>query len=110
MSADKPIFWEGSAYRDLLGFCAKVRRMAGFQLGKLRAGQEPDDWKPLEEIGQGVEEIRLRDASGIYRLIYIARFDEAIYVLHCFQKKTQKTRQRDKMIAQARYRAIAARS
>ena len=54
-----------------------------------------------------VQEIRIRDAAGTYRVMYVARFEEAIYVLHCFQKKTQVTGKRDKAIAAARYRAVA---
>jgi phage-related protein len=60
----------------------------------------------MKSIGQGVNEIRLRDASGAYRVIYIAKFAEAVYVLHCFEKKTQKTSRTDLELAKARYRAL----
>ena len=83
-----------------------ARKEAGFQLGKVQAGVEPADWKPFEEVGAGTREIRIKDASGIYRVTYIAKFGEAIYVLHCFQKKTQVTSKQDKAIAGARYRAV----
>jgi phage-related protein len=59
-----------------------------------------------DDLGAGTREIRIRDASGIYRVMYVARFEEAIYVLHCFRKKTQTTRKRDKAIAAVRYRAV----
>jgi phage-related protein len=62
---------------------------AGFQLSKVQAGLEPTDWKPFDDVGAGTKEIRVKDASGIYRVMYIAKFEEAIYVLPCFQKKTQ---------------------
>ena len=75
-------------------------------MGKVQAGVEPADWKPFEEVGAGTREIRIKDASGIYRVTYIAKFGEAIYVLHCFQKKTQVTSKQDKAIAGARYRAV----
>ena len=75
-------------------------------MGKVQAGLEPTDWKPFDEIGSGTKEIRIRDASGIYRVMYVAKFEEAIYVLHCFQKKNQATRKQDKAIALARYRAV----
>jgi len=103
---EKEIRWVGSAYEDLLGFPVDVRRQAGFQLGKVQAGLEPDDWKPFDELGPGIREIRLRDAVGAFRVLYVAKFAEGIYVLHCFQKKTQATSQKDRRIAETRYRAI----
>lgn len=106
MDDEKEIRWVGSAYNDLLTFPSEPRREAGFQLGKVQAGLDPADWKPFDEIGAGVKEIRIRDSSGIYRVIYVAKFEEAIYVLHCFQKKTQATSKKDKAIAGARYRAV----
>jgi phage-related protein len=78
----------------------------GFQLGKVQAGLEPTGWKPFDEVGAGTREIRIRDASGIYRVMYVATFEEAVYVLHCFQKKTQVTSRPDKGIAAARYRGV----
>lgn len=82
------------------------RRAAGFELGKVQAGLDPTDWKPFNDVGAGTREIRLRDASGIYRVMYVAKFEEAVYVLHCFQKKTQATSPQDKAIAETRYRAV----
>ena len=75
-------------------------------MGKVQAGLDPTDWKPFNDVGAGTREIRLRDPNGIYRVMYVAMFEEAIYVLHCFQKKTQATSQQDKATAQARYRAV----
>ncbi len=75
-------------------------------MGKIQAGLDPDDWKSMSEIGAGVREIRIKDSQGIYRVLYVAKFDEAIYVLHCFQKKSQTTSLPDKQIAQMRYRAL----
>jgi phage-related protein len=106
MDDEKQIRWVGSAYDDLLAFPRDARKEAGFQLGKVQAGLEPTDWKPFDEIGSGTKEIRIRGASGVYRVMYVAKFEEAIYVLHCFQKKTQATRKQDKAIAIARYRAV----
>lgn len=73
----------------------------------MRAGLDPDDWKPFDDVGAGTREIRIREASGIYRLLYVAKFEEAIYVLHCFTKKTQVTSERERAIAATRYRAVA---
>lgn len=103
---DKDIHWAGSAYDDLLNFPPEPRRKAGFQLSKVQAGLEPDDWKPFDEIGAGTREIRIRETGGAFRVIYVAKFEEALYVLHCFQKKTQATNLQDKRIAAARYRGI----
>ena len=75
-------------------------------MGKVQAGLEPADWKPFDEAGAGTREIRIREASGIYRVMYVVKFEEAIYVLHCFRKKTQVTSKQDKAIATARYRAV----
>src|ERR1700722_15455310 len=107
MEDEKQIRWAGSSYDDLLAFPRDFRREAGFQLGRVQAGLEPADWKPFDEVGAGTKEIRIKDASGIYRVMYIAKFAEAIYILHCFQKKTQATSKQDKAIAVARYHALA---
>ena len=107
MADEKEIRWIGSSYDDLLTFPDDARREAGFQLGKVQAGLEPADWKPFNEVGAGTKEIRIRDASGAYRVMYVAKFEEAIYVLHCFGKKTQATSRLDKTIAETRYRAVA---
>lgn len=104
---EKEIRWVGSSYADLLSFPVGARRAAGFELGKVQAGLDPTDWKPFNEVGAGTREIRLRDSSGIFRVMYVAKFEEAIYVLHCFQKKTQATNAQDKAIAAARYRAVS---
>jgi phage-related protein len=103
---DKEIRWVGSSYDDLVGFPDEPRRDAGFQLSKVQAGLEPEDWKPFDDVGTGTKEIRIRDSSGIFRVMYVAKFEEAVYVLHCFQKKTQATSKQDKDIAEARYRAV----
>lgn len=103
---NKEIRWVGSAYEDLLGFPVEARRQAGFQLGKVQAGLEPGDWKPFDEVGAGTREIRIREAGGAFRVMYVAKFEEALYILHCFQKKTPATSLQDRRIAAARYRAI----
>lgn len=104
---EKEIRWVGSSYDDLLAFPKGPRKEAGFQLGKVQAGLEPTDWKPFDEVGAGTREVRISDATGIFRVMYVAKFEEAVYVLHCFQKKTQATSKQDKDIATARYRAVA---
>ena len=93
--------------RRPFGLSRRSPPAGGFQLGKVQAGLEPEDWKPFDEVGAGTREIRIREAGGAFRVMYVAKFEEALYVLHCFQKKTQATSQQDKRIAEARYRAIA---
>lgn len=89
-----------------------ARRRAGFQLDRVQRGLDPDDWKPMPGVGLGVREIRVRDATGTYRVIYIASFAEAlyvlqpVYVLHVFQKKSQRTSRRDLGLAQLRLKEL----
>jgi phage-related protein len=97
---------QGSSYDDPCAFPNAPRRDAGFQLSKVQAGLDPDDWKSFDEVGSGTREIRIKDEMGIYRVMFVAKFEEAIYVLHCFQKKTQKTSKRDKKVAETRYKAV----
>lgn len=106
--AIRPIAWVGSAFDDLLCFPQDVRKDAGYQLHRLQAGLEAADWKPMSEVGSGVAEVRLRSRSGAYRIIYLARFEQAVYVLHCFMKKNQRTSGHDKHIAQVRFQAVLA--
>jgi phage-related protein len=106
MEEEKQIRWVGSAYHDLLAFPKDARKEAGFQLGKIQTRLDPADWKPFDDVGAGTREIRIRDASGIYRVMDVVKFEEAIYVLHCFRKKTQVTGKQDKAVAAARYRAV----
>jgi phage-related protein len=87
MEYEKELRWVGSSYEDLCAFPDEPRRQAGFQLSKIQAGLDPDDWKPFAAVGAGTREIRLKDTSGAYRVMYVTKFEEAIYVLHCFQKK-----------------------
>jgi phage-related protein len=99
----KPIRFIGDALRALKSFPDEARQDAGYQLDKVQRGVQPDDFKPMPSIGQGVEEIRVRDASGIYRVIYTARRADAVYVLHAFQKKTQTTSKQHIELARQRF-------
>ena len=101
----KPLQFIGSSLDDLRAFPAEARRAAGFELTFVQQGLMPSDWKPMKEVGPGVMELRIH-ALGEWRVIYVARFAEAIYVLHAFQKRTQKTRQSDIALARMRYREI----
>jgi phage-related protein len=102
----KPLIFRNSTYKDLLALPAEVVQDAGFQLGKVQDGREPDDWKAMPSVGQGVMELRLWQTSGTYRVIYVAKFAEAVFVLHCFQKKTEKTETREIELATQRYKEL----
>ena len=99
----KPIEFLGDSLRSLREFPDDAKRDAGYQLDRVQHGLQPDDFKPMPAIGKGVEEIRVRDDTGAYRVIYTARLADAIYVLHAFQKKTQATATRDVELARKRY-------
>jgi phage-related protein len=103
----KPLTFLGNSLKCLREFPMDVMHDAGFQLEKVQRGETPDDFKPMPSIGVGVEEIRIRDRSGIYRVIYTARFESAVFVLHAFQKKTQATARNDIELAQSRYRELS---
>jgi phage-related protein len=103
----RAIVFVATSLADLKAFPTVARQQAGYQLDRVQAGRDPDDWKPMPSIGAGVREIRIREASGAFRVIYVASFGEAIFVLHCFRKTTQKTARADLDLAARRYRTIA---
>lgn len=102
----KAIRWMGTSKHDLGAFPPDVRRKAGHQLYKVELGEEPSDWKPMVSVGPGVREIRIHDDAGAFRVLYVATRAEAIYVLHCFQKKTARTPEQDLALARRRFQAI----
>ena len=91
----KTITFLGDSLEALKSFPTEVKREAGYQLDKVQHGFEPSDWKPMSSIGNGVSEIRIKDTTGIYRVMYVAKFKSSVYVLHAFNKKTQKTSKKD---------------
>ena len=99
----KPITFLGDSLKCLREFPHDARQDAGRQLDRVQRGMQPSDFKPMPSIGKGVEEIRLWDESGTFRVIYTARLADAVYVLHAFQKKTQGTSKRDIETAKARF-------
>lgn len=102
----KPVWFIGTARMDLAGFPEPARRRAGHELYMVQAGRKPENYKPIPSVGPGTYEVRIRDESGAYRVMYVAKFDRAIYVLHAFQKKTRKTAQADIDLAARRYKLI----
>jgi phage-related protein len=103
--SDKPLAWLGTARRDIRAFPADARRRSGFQLRKVQQGLDPDNWKPMTSVGPGVREIRIRTELA-HRVFYVATFDEAVYVLHAFEKRSPKTASHDVTLARDRYRAL----
>lgn len=104
---EKPLAFVGSSREDLRSFPADARRRAGFELDQVQRGLLPTAWKPMTSIGSGVMEIRIH--TGVeHRVFYVAKFEEAVYVLHAFQKKGQKTSKRDMELGRARLSEILA--
>lgn len=99
----KQVSFLGDSLKRLRAFPDNAKHNAGYQLDKLQRGQQPDDFKPMPSIGKGVEELRIWDETGTYRVIYLARLADAVYVLHAFQKKTQATAPQDIDLAKKRY-------
>ena len=99
----RPVRFLGDSLKCLRDFPESARHDAGYQLDKVQRGGQPDDFKPLPSIGKGVEEIRVLVSSGAYRVIYFARRADAVYVLHAFHKRTQRTPKKDIEIAKRRF-------
>lgn len=105
----KPLEWRGSSYKDIKDenvFTLNARSEAGYQLNKVQSGDDPDNWKPFNDVGPGTKEIIVDVDNGWFRVMYVAKFEEAIYVLHCFKKKTNQTSQHDKELAATRYKDL----
>lgn len=99
------IVFLGDSRDCLRAFPADAKARAGFELREVQKGNEPTDWKPMKTVGVGVREIRVRAASGVFRVFYVIATDEAFAVLHAFQKKTRQTTKRDIALASRRLEA-----
>jgi len=102
----KPITFLGSSLKALRAFTDAARQDAGFQLDLVQHGQRPDDFKPMPAVGAGLEELRVWCEQGTFRVVYLARLADAIFVPHAFQKKTRTTAKADIEIATRRYRQL----
>ena len=98
---EKPLAWLGSSLDDLRAFPADAKRAAGYQLGRVQQGLMPDDWKPMPTVGAGVYEIRIRTKLE-HRVFYVAKYEEAVYVIHAFEKRTAQTSNADIALARKR--------
>jgi phage-related protein len=103
----RPVRFLGDSLKRLRDFPEAARYGAGYQLDKVQHGAQPDDFKPLAAVGRGIEEIRITDESGAYRVIYLARRADAVYALHAFQKKTQATLEKDIDAARRRFAELS---
>ena len=101
----KALFWLGSSRSDIRNFPGDARGRAGYELYLVQSGLEPSDWKPMSSVGSGVQEIRVRTERE-HRVFYVAKFEETIYVLHAFEKKTRKTPKADLDLARSRLREL----
>lgn len=101
----KTVRWLGDSKRRIREFPHEARQRTGYDLWEVQQGNEPSDWKPMPSVGRGVNEIRVH-ARGEHRVVYVAKFEEAVYVLHVFEKKTQRTPKQDLRVAADRYRAL----
>src|SRR5688500_6732388 len=90
----KPLVWVGSVLEDLRAFPEAARRQTGYQLRRVQLGLMPDDWKAMSSVGPGVYEVRVHTELE-HRVLYVAKYDEAVYILHAFEKRTRQTRQAD---------------
>lgn len=99
--SNKPLVWVGSSLDDTRAFPPEARRAAGYQLRRIQSGLMPTDWKPMTAVGPGVNEVRIH-SDGEHRVIYVARYAEAVYVLHAFRKKTRSTAAADLDLARRR--------
>lgn len=100
----KRITFLGDSLARLRDFPDDARAQAGYQLSEVQRGCDPHDWKPMKTVGAGVREIRIRERSGAFRVLYLASLHDRVLVLHAFQKKAQATPKKDIELAARRLR------
>jgi phage-related protein len=102
---EKPVVWLGDSRETIRAFPENARQIAGFQLWRVQRGLDPNDWKPMPSVGLGVQEIRVHTGAE-HRVFYIAKFVEAVYILHAFEKRARRTAQADLDLARQRLRLL----
>jgi phage-related protein len=95
----------GDSLERVREFSRTVCQQVGYELELVQHGLEPSDWKPMPTVGPGVCEIRIH-RDGEHRVIYVAKFRHAIYVLHAFRKKTGRTSKGDIGTAKFRFHTV----
>lgn len=106
MARKKPVAFVGDSKDRLRSFPRDAKREAGFQIDKVQTGGQPDDFRPMPSVGSAVMEIRIQEDSEAFRVLYVANRGDAVFVLHCFQKKTQKTAKKDIELGKQRYKEL----
>ncbi len=106
MARKKPVAFVGDSKDRLRDFPLDAKREAGFQIDKIQSGGQPDDFRPMPSVGSGVMEIRVRDHNGAFRVFYVASRGDVVFILHCFQKKTQQTAKKDIDLGKQRYKEL----
>lgn len=106
LNSMKELEFLGSSLDDLRAMPVSIRHTLGMELMRVQFGAEPSDFKPMQSVGSGAYEIRVRDSMGAFRAVYVAKFANAVYVLHAFQKKTRTTSKADLELARQRYKLI----
>jgi len=104
---DKPLVWLGDSRNCVRSFPVAARQRSGFELREVQKGKDPSDWKPMPRVGLGVRELRIHTGEE-FRVMYVAKFSEAVYVLHAFEKRTEQTAKHDIEVAKTRFRALVA--
>ena len=102
---EKPLLWVGASYEAVRRFPKEAQRRAGYQLHRVQTGLEPQDWKPMPGVGPGIREIRIHSGRA-FRILYLASYPEGVYVLHAFEKRTQRTNKLDLDVARERLKAV----
>jgi phage-related protein len=103
------VVWEGDSRETLISFPEGVKQNLGFQLWQLQQGERPSDYRPVTSIGAGVFELRDQDERAWYRVVYLSRINDVIYVLHCFEKKSREMPKKDFEKARQRLKTVRAR-
>jgi len=106
VASKKPVAFVGDSKDRLRDFPLEAKREAGFQIGKVQAGGQPDDFRPMPSVGSSVIEIRIRENNGAFRVFYLANRGDVVFILHCFQKKNQKTSQKDINLGKQRFKEL----
>ena len=112
MEQEKLLYWCGSSYKDYLDFPREVQKIGGYELHRVQHGLDPLKAKPLLSIGAGVYEIRIAESTDAYRVFYVAKFEEAVYVLHAFKKKSTRGKaipRQDVAVTRQRYKEVVLR-
>jgi len=103
------VVWEGDSLEVIRRFPGPARQDLGAELRRLQTGDRPLNSRPMPSIGARVYELKEQDERAWYRVIYLAKIENRIYILHCFEKKSAKTGKSNLALAKARLKRVSAR-